>query len=82
MIKLKKLNGVKILINSDQIEYIEAIPESKIVMMNGEYLLVTESIDEILKKVISYKRQCCTLDEEIMKKNLLSPEGLAENIEN
>lgn len=67
MIKLSKLNGVEILVNSDQIEYIEAIPESKIVMMNSEYLLVRESIDTIMDKVVEYKKMCCSIDRDVIK---------------
>lgn len=67
MIKLSKLNGVEILVNSDQIEYIEQIPESKIMMMNSEYLLVRENIDTIIDKVAEYKRKCNSIDREVIK---------------
>lgn len=70
MIKLSKLNAVPILVNSDQIEYIEAIPESKIVMMNGEYLLVRESMDIITERVIEYKRSCCSMNAEVIREAL------------
>ena len=58
MIELTKLNGEPILINSRQIEYIELIPESKIIMMNGKYHIVREDKDEIIKKVIIFNNQC------------------------
>lgn len=58
MIELTKLNGEPILINSRQIEYIELIPESKIIMMNGKYHIVREDKDEIIKKVIIFNSQC------------------------
>lgn len=70
MIILTKLNGKEILVNSDQIEYIETIPESKIVMMNSEYLLVTESKDTILKRIVEFKKNCYSMEEEIVRKNL------------
>ncbi|MEG0216289.1 MAG: flagellar FlbD family protein [Hungatella sp.] len=72
MIKLSKLNGKEMLLNSDQIEYIEAIPESKIVMMNKEYLLVKESIDEILEKVTEHKRRCYAIQESVIRDCLLT----------
>lgn len=46
------------LINSRQIEYIELIPESKIIMMNGKYHIVREDKDDIIKKVIVFNNQC------------------------
>lgn len=70
MIKLSKLNGVPILVNSDQIEYIEAIPESKLVMMNGEYLLVTESMDIISERVVEHRRKCFSMDVEVIREAL------------
>lgn len=55
MIKLTKINGNEIVINEEQIEYIEIIPESKVIMMNGKYHVVKESSDEIIKKAIEYR---------------------------
>lgn len=74
MIKLSKLNGVEILVNSEQIEYIESIPESKIVMMNSEYLLVKESMDEIINRVVEYKKQCCSIDKDVIRECMKAPE--------
>ena len=58
MIELTKLNGEPVLINSRQIEYIELIPESEIIMMNGKYHIVREDKDDIIKKVIIFNNQC------------------------
>lgn len=56
MIELTKLNGEPILINVYQIEYIELIPEAKIMMMNGKFHLVKEDKDEIRERVIDFLR--------------------------
>lgn len=61
MIKLTKLNNVEIVLNEEQIEYIEIIPESKIVMMNGKFHIVKESADEIIQKVIAFRQQTKTI---------------------
>lgn len=58
MIELTKLNGTPVLINPSQIEYIELIPESKIIMMNGKYHIVEENKDEIIDKVARFKQRC------------------------
>lgn len=71
MIKLSKLNGKEILLNSDQIEYIDTIPESKIIMMNGQYHLVTESTDTIIERITAYKQQCFIADAEVVRKNMI-----------
>lgn len=54
MIIVTKLNDEKIVVNSSQIETIELIPESKIVMMNGKFCIVKESAEEIIEKTIEY----------------------------
>lgn len=54
MIMLTKLNDQQILLNCAQIEAVELIPESKVVMMNGKFYLVKESADEIIRKTIEY----------------------------
>ena len=54
MIKLTKLNDEKIVVNTNQIQSIEIIPESKIIFMNKEFLLVKESADEIIQKAIEF----------------------------
>jgi len=54
MIQLTKRNGERFLVNHTQIECIEMIPESKIVMMNRDYFIVRESPDQIIKKIAEY----------------------------
>lgn len=54
MITVTKLNNEKVVVNSLQIETIELIPESKIVMMNGKFCIVKESAEEIIEKTIEY----------------------------
>ena len=51
MIQLTKRNGERFLVNHHQIETIEMIPESKIVMMNRDYFIVRESPDQIIRKI-------------------------------
>ena len=68
MIKLTKLNNAEIIVNEDQIEYIEIIPESKIIMMNGKFHIVKESADEILDKVIEFRRMANPLEDKIKER--------------
>ena len=51
MILLKKMNNEEFLLNHNQIEYIEAIPQSKIVMMNHDYYIVRNTMEEIIQKI-------------------------------
>ncbi|MEA4988314.1 MAG: flagellar FlbD family protein [Anaerovorax sp.] len=54
MIKLTKLNNEEFIVNSNQIQMIELIPEAKIVLMNREFFVVRESAEEIIEKIIQY----------------------------
>lgn len=57
MINLTKLNEEKFILNSDLIEVIEERPDTTIQLISGEYFLVTESAEEIVNKIITYKRK-------------------------
>ncbi len=65
MIVLTKRNHEKFLVNHLQIECIECIPESKIVMMNHDYYLVRESTDEIIEKIAQYNARVMDIRREI-----------------
>ncbi len=54
MIVLTKRNHEKFLVNHNQIQCIEMIPESKIVFINRDYVIVRETPEEIIKKIAEY----------------------------
>jgi len=54
MIVLTKMNGDRFLINHNQIETIESIPESKVMMMNHDFYIVREKAEEIVEKIRDY----------------------------
>ena len=53
------------MVNHRQIEYIESIPESKVVMMNHDFYLVRESTDEIIQKIAEYNAKVLDIQREI-----------------
>lgn len=57
MIKLIGLDNKEFIVNADHIEKLEEIPESVLTLTNGKKYLVKESNDEIIRKVIEYKRK-------------------------
>ncbi len=65
MILLTKRNHEKFLVNHLQIEHIECIPESKIVMMNHDYYLVRETAEEIIDKIAAYNAKVMDVHREI-----------------
>lgn len=54
MIKLTKINGEEIFVNISQLQTIEVIPESKLVFVNREYVIVRESPEEIVDLIVAF----------------------------
>jgi len=57
MIDLRLINGTHIILNSDLIEFIEATPDTVISLSTGKKLIVKETVDEIIEKVIAFRRR-------------------------
>ena len=57
MIKLTMLSRQNFVLNAEIIEKIEEVPETVITLTNGKKYLVFESADEVIGKVIAYKRE-------------------------
>ncbi len=57
MIQLTKLNHERFVLNCDHIITIDCIPDSKITLINKEFFIVQESMEEIVEKIIEYKRK-------------------------
>lgn len=65
MILLTKRNNERFILNHRQIQCIEMIPETKIVMVNHDYFLVRESVDEIIDKIANYNAKVMDIHREI-----------------
>ena len=57
MIKVKKINGRDLIINAELIEFIEKTPDTIISMTTGKKIIVLDTPEEIIKKVIKYRRE-------------------------
>lgn len=57
MINLTYLNGISFALNSNLIETIESIPETKVTLTTGKYFLVAEVREEIVQEIIAYNRK-------------------------
>ncbi len=56
MIKLTRLNRSTVAVNPDHISWIDASPDTTLCLLGGDKLLVRESIDELIDKVIQFRR--------------------------
>ncbi len=57
MIKITRLNNSEIVLNAELIETLEATPDTIISMTAGKKFVAVESVDEIIEKIIEYKRK-------------------------
>lgn len=57
MIHLTRLNQSPIVLNADLIEHIELTPDTVISLTGGEKIRVIESADEVVRRVIEWRRQ-------------------------
>jgi flagellar protein FlbD len=55
MIEVTRLNGNSMVINSDLIKIAEQSPDTMLTLIHGEKLIVRESCDEIVEKVLVYR---------------------------
>lgn len=56
MIQLTRLNSHPLAVNSDLIKFIEQAPDTVITLVTGEKLLVRESAEEILNRIVEFRR--------------------------
>lgn len=57
MIKVTRLNGKEFVVNTSIIEFIESTPDTVITTTTGKKVIVKEDVDEVIDKVIEYKRK-------------------------
>jgi flagellar protein FlbD len=56
MIPLTRLNRTPLFLNSDLIEHIEAAPDTVVSLLNGQKLLVLETPEDIIERVIQFRQ--------------------------
>ncbi|PKL45550.1 MAG: flagellar protein FlbD [Candidatus Riflebacteria bacterium HGW-Riflebacteria-1] len=60
MIKLSRINGIPFYLNAELIEQIESSPDTVITLHTGKTVMVANSIQQVIHKVICYKRRIHT----------------------
>ena len=56
MIRLTRLNSQQLTVNSDLIKFVESNPDTVITLVSGDKILVHETAEEVLARVIEFKR--------------------------
>ena len=57
MIRLTRLSRVPLVLNSDLIEHIDVTPDTVITLTTGQILRVRESADEVIHRIIDFRRR-------------------------
>jgi flagellar protein FlbD len=55
MIELTRLNGNRLAVNSELIEYAESSPDTLLTMVTGEKLIVRENLAEVADRMVAYR---------------------------
>ena len=56
MIKVTRLNDQPMVVNAELIRSVEANPDSTITMINGDHIIVKETMEQIIAKAVDYGR--------------------------
>jgi flagellar protein FlbD len=56
MIYVTRLNHTPVVLNSDLIEHVDTTPDTVVSLTTGQKLMVLESPEEIIERVIRFKR--------------------------
>ena len=55
MIELTRLNGNRLAVNGDLIQFAEAAPDTLLTMVTGEKMLVAESLTEVSERMLAFR---------------------------
>jgi flagellar protein FlbD len=57
MIRLTRLNHAPMVLNSDLIEHIDVTPDTVITLTTGQILRVRETAEEVVERIVEFRRR-------------------------
>ena len=57
MIRLTRLNNRSLVVNSELIKFIENAPDTVITLVTGEKIVVLETAEEVMSRIVDYRRR-------------------------
>ena len=57
MILLTRLNSKPVVLNAELIKMIESTPDTLITLINGEHMMVRETVEEVVERAIDFARR-------------------------
>ena len=61
VIRLTRLDNSTVLVNIDAVKYVEATPDTLVSFVNGDSLIVRESLEEVDRRVVDYRARLLSL---------------------
>lgn len=73
MIKVTRLDGSVLVINSDLVETVEKTPDTVVTLINGHKMVARESVEELVDRVIEFRKKThlCPLLKELSSAELV-----------
>jgi flagellar protein FlbD len=56
MIQVTRINHLPLVLNADLIEHLESTPDTVISLTNGQKMVVLESVEEVVRRVMEFRR--------------------------
>ena len=56
MIQLTRLNGKPFIVNADLIRTVEEKPDTTLTLINGDHIIVTETMKDVVDRAVNYGR--------------------------
>ncbi|HEY8425799.1 MAG TPA: flagellar FlbD family protein [Limnochordales bacterium] len=56
IIRVHRLDGKEFVVNADLIETVESTPDTVLSLVSGRKLVVAESVEEIIERVVAFNR--------------------------
>ncbi|MCB2198251.1 flagellar FlbD family protein [bacterium] len=57
MIHVSRLDDSDLIVNSDMIEFVESTPDTIVTLTDGKKLLVKETPEEIVERIVAFRRR-------------------------
>lgn len=65
MIELTRVNDTIFYLNCNEIERIELIPETAIILLNGKIYIVKNSAEEVIEKIVQFNRKIHVINKSV-----------------
>ena len=62
MVQLTRLNHAPLVLNCDLIEHIDITPDTVITLTNGQIVRVLETAEEVIERVVEFRRRIYGMD--------------------